>query len=67
MVDLPTVDGVRASSCKARREGGGWLFVFVVTPEQAGLELPNHEPTVFEASAANKCLYRLKNLVDYCT
>jgi hypothetical protein len=42
--DLPLVGGLRAAACKARREGGGWLYVFVVSPSQLLLDMPSRLP-----------------------
>lgn len=42
--DLPVVDGVRAASCKARRAGGGWVYVFVVMASQLMLDMPPRPP-----------------------
>ncbi|MGH8244051.1 MAG: hypothetical protein ACRETY_11970 [Steroidobacteraceae bacterium] len=41
---LPAVDGEQTAFCKAKRSGGGWVFVLLASPGQARLELPEEVP-----------------------
>ncbi len=39
--DLPVQDGTRGRACKAKRAGGGWVFVFAMDLASDRLELPD--------------------------